>query len=133
MLITFAIIGAGCCFSVANTHMGSPGHPHTEVLGEDWSNDGFPLSDMLITFAVIIGAGCCISVANTHVGGLGSSHNTEVFAEGWSSEEQNIDHLVGEGRKIPFKDSICFRRMYHLSVHRFQVARLIFWITLIAT
>jgi len=31
------------------------------------------------------------------VGGLGSSHNTEVFAEDWSSEEQNIDHLVSGG------------------------------------
>jgi len=96
MLITFAIIGAGCCFSVANTHMGSPGHPHTEVLGEDWSSEGFPLSDMLITFAVVVGASCCISVANTYV--RGRSHNTdEVLAEDWSSEEQNMDHLVSGG------------------------------------
>ena len=92
MFITFAIIGAGYCISVANTHVGSPGHLQTEVLGEDWSNEGFPLSDMLITFAIVIGAGCCISLANIHVGGR--SHNTEVLAEDWSSEEQNMDHLV---------------------------------------
>jgi len=50
---------------------------------------------MLITFAVVIGAGCCISFANIHVGGR--SHNTEVLAEDWSSEEQNMDHLVSGG------------------------------------
>ena len=122
MLIAFAIIGAGCCFSVANTHMGSPGHPHTEVLGEDWSSEGFPLSDMLITFAVVVGASCCISVANTYV--RGRSHNTdEVLAEDWSSEEQKMDHLV-----------IGFNLMnFNSSVLRFQVAQLTFWTTLTPT
>ena len=122
MLITFAIIGAGCCFSVANTHMGSPGHPHTEVLGEDWSSEGFPLSDMLITFAVVVGASCCISVANTYV--RGRSHNTdEVLAEDWSSEEQKMDHLV-----------IGFNLMnFNSSVLRFQVAQLTSWTTLTPT
>ena len=122
MLITFAIMGAGCCFSVANTHMGSPGHPHTEVLGEDWSSEGFPLSDMLITFAVVVGASCCISVANTYV--RGRSHNTdEVLAEDWSSDEQNMDHLV-----------IGFNLMnFNSSVLRFQVAQLTSWTTLTLT
>jgi len=54
---------------------------------------------MLITFAYF-GAGC-ISAVNAHVGIPGHSHknevNEEVLGEDWSSEEQNMDHLVTGG------------------------------------
>ena len=51
---------------------------------------------MLITFAYF-GAGC-ISAVNAHVGIPGHWHKNEVkeevLGEDWSSEEQNMDHLV---------------------------------------
>ena len=79
---------------------------------------------MLITFA-LIGASC-VSVTNTHVGSPGHSHNTqvnvEVLGEDWSSEEQNMDHLV----------RIDFNLVLDVLL-RLQVGQLTSWITLIVT